>query len=122
MGEEPINLNIDDAMKAMLEVFSEPIRRNAEHWSAVHASKGRWASLPAQPFMSFFNTGSAQQAMPPFLFGSNSAQMPFSWTCTDESFGGKLLQQTLFEACKRQLPTCLTAANLGRSQTPRKTS
>ncbi len=41
MGDEPINLSIDDAMSAMLEVVSEPIRRNAEHWSAVHASKGR---------------------------------------------------------------------------------
>ena len=50
MGEEPINLTIDGAMKAMLEVVSEPIRRNAEHWSAVHASKGRWGSLPAHLF------------------------------------------------------------------------
>eukprot|EP00891_Asterochloris_glomerata_P002292 jgi/Astpho2/2292/e_gw1.00040.193.1_t len=55
MGDEPINLSIDDAMSAMLEVVSEPIRRNAEHWSAVHASKGSQSGAKADPTQDFLN-------------------------------------------------------------------
>ena len=73
MGEEPINLSIDDAMNAMLEVVSEPIRRNAEHWSAVHASKGRWGRVPAHVSV-FFQRWSISTYLSPSTLGFIPAQ------------------------------------------------
>ena len=76
MGEEPINLSIDGAMKAMLEVVSEPIRRNAEHWSAVHASKGRWGSLPARLFRLLPPLGLHSTHIPRFNVGFKVSMKP----------------------------------------------